>query len=161
MSGDPPRVRAVFDCMIFLQGAARRESPAGICLLLVELGAVELYLSPEIINELRDVLTRPRLRVRFPALTDHLVNEFLKSLERQAVLIPDVPRIFSYERDPKDEPYINLALAANATHLVSRDKDVLDLAKQSNPEGERLRKNSATLRIVDPITFLLDLLDQP
>lgn len=161
MSGDPPKVRAVFDCMIFLQGAARRESPAGICLLLVELGVVELYLSPEIINELRDVLTRPRLRVRFPALTDLLVNEFLKSLERQAVFIRDVPHIFSYERDPKDEPYINLALAAKATHLVSRDKDILDLAKQSNPEGERLRKNSEIPRIVDPITFLLDLRHQP
>lgn len=49
-------------------------------------------------------MTRPRLRLRFRALTDHLVNEFLKSLERQAVLIPDVPRIFSYERDPKMTP---------------------------------------------------------
>lgn len=89
MSGDSQKIRAVFDCMIFLQGAAKRESPAGICLLLVELGAIQLYLSQEITNELRDVLTRPRLRVRFPALTDHLVSEFLKSLERQAVLIPD------------------------------------------------------------------------
>jgi hypothetical protein len=26
-------------CMIFVEGAARRESPAGMCLLLVELGA--------------------------------------------------------------------------------------------------------------------------
>ena len=62
MSADRPKIRAVFDCMVFLQGAARRESPAGACLLLVELEAVELYLSKEIIAEVRDVLTRPRVK---------------------------------------------------------------------------------------------------
>jgi putative PIN family toxin of toxin-antitoxin system len=157
MGATPPKVRAVFDCMMFLQGAARRESPAGVCLLLVELGTVELCLSTEIMNEIRDVLARSRIRQKFPSLTDHLVNRFLEALERQAILIPNAPRLFRYERDPKDEPYINLALAANATHLVSRDKDVLDLAKPSNPQGIWLRKESAHLRILDPLTFLFDL----
>src|ERR1700745_4046273 len=115
MSADPQKVRAVFDCMIFLQGAARRESPAGMCLLLVELGAVELCISKEITDEIRDVLTRPRMRQKFSTLTDQLVNRFLESLERQAVLISDVPRVFTYESDPKDEPYINLAFAEGAT----------------------------------------------
>lgn len=128
-----------------------------MCLLLVELGALELCISKEIVDEIRDVLTRPRVRQRFSSLTDQLVNLFLDALERQAVLIHDVPRIFEYERDPKDEPYINLALAAGATYLVSRDKDVLDLADPSNPEGERLRQKSADLKIVDPMTLLLDL----
>ena len=85
------------------------------------------------------------------------MNQFIESIERQAVMLHDVPRVFEYQRDPKDEPYINLALAAGATYLVSRDKDVLDLADSSNPEGERLRKMSADLKILDPITFLRDL----
>lgn len=37
---------------------------------------------------------------------------------------------FSYERDPKDEPYVNLALAAGAKYLVTRDKDLLDLMSE-------------------------------
>jgi predicted nucleic acid-binding protein len=69
-------------------------------------------------------------------------------------LIPHVPRVFVYERDPKDEPYINLAIAAGATHLVSRDKDVLDLAKLSTPDGGRLRVLAPELQILDPIPFL-------
>jgi len=157
MSADAQAIRAVFDCMMFLQGAARRESPAGICLLLVELGAVELCISKEIVDEIRDVLTRPRIRQRFSSLTDQLVDRFLESIERKAVLVHDVPRIFEYHRDPKDEPYINLALAAGATYLVSRDKDLLDLANSSNAEGERLRQISAGLKILDPMTFLLNL----
>jgi len=105
MSADPQKVRAVFDCMMFLQGAARRESPAGMCLLLVELGAVELCISKDIVDEIRDVFTRPRIRQKFSSLTDQLVDRFLESLERDAVFVHDVPRIFEYGRDPKDEPY--------------------------------------------------------
>ena len=30
------RPRVVFDCMIFLQAAARRASPSGVCLALAE-----------------------------------------------------------------------------------------------------------------------------
>jgi hypothetical protein len=42
------RIRTVFDCMIFLQGAARRSSPAGICLDLAEQSIIELCVSDEI-----------------------------------------------------------------------------------------------------------------
>jgi putative PIN family toxin of toxin-antitoxin system len=112
MSVDLPKIRAVFDCMVFLQGAARRESPAGACLLLVELEAIELYLSKEILAEVQDVLTRPRVRQRFPALTSQLIEKFLAALGRRATIIPEVPRVFVYEWDPKDEPYVNLAIAA-------------------------------------------------
>ena len=157
MTADPHKVRAVFDCMVFLQGAARRESPAGMCLLLVELGSVELCISKEIVEEIRDVLTRPRVRQRFPSLTEDLVNEFLDALEHRATLIPEVPRRFTYERDPRDEPYINLALAAGARYLVTRDHDLLDLRELANTEGERLRELAADLRIVDPMRFLFDL----
>src|ERR1019366_5907499 len=54
MSADRPKVRAVFDCMVFLQGAARRESAAGACLLLVESDVIELYVSQEIMAEVND-----------------------------------------------------------------------------------------------------------
>ena len=48
MRADRPKIRAVFDCMVFLQGAARSESAAGACLLLVELGVIELCVSEQI-----------------------------------------------------------------------------------------------------------------
>ena len=102
MSPDRPEIRVVFDCMVFLQGAARRESASGACLLLVELEAVELCLSQEIL------------------------------------------------------PYINLAIAAGASYLVSRDNDVLDLAKLSNPDGGRLRSHTPHLQILDPVSFLAE-----
>jgi putative PIN family toxin of toxin-antitoxin system len=110
MSADLPKIRAVFDCMIFLQGATRRESAAGACLLLVELDAIELCVSREIMAEVRDVLARPRVRQKFPGLTDQIVDRFLAALEERAVVVSEVPRAFQFDRDPKDEPYINLRL---------------------------------------------------
>ena len=109
MSADRPKVGAVFDCMLFLQGAAKRESAAGACLFLVESDVIELYLSHGIMAGVRDVLARPRVRQKFPALTDEVAHRFLAALEKRAVLVPEVPRVFQFDRDPKDEPYINLA----------------------------------------------------
>ena len=57
--------------------------------------------------------------------------------------VPDFPR------DPKDEPYINLALAANADYLVTRDNDLLDLMNDSD-----FRQQFPGLTILDPVAFL-------
>lgn len=154
MDAERPKIRAVFDCMVFLQAAARRDSAAGTCLLLVELGAVELFLSGEILTEIRDVLTRARVRQKFPVLTDDLVDGFLSALEKRSVGVQEVPHVFTYPRDPKDEPYLNLAIATGASYLVSRDTDLLDLAEQANPDGLRLRSCAPQLQIVDPAAFL-------
>jgi putative PIN family toxin of toxin-antitoxin system len=154
MAGEPHRLRAVFDCMVFLQGAARKDSPAGICLRLVETGLVDLFLSDDVIDEIRNVLKRPRLRQKFPVLTDEFVDQFLAALLARSSPAHDVPRVFAYERDPKDEPYINLALAVHAEYLVSRDIDILDLGDTSNPEGQHFQERFPQVKIVDPVTFL-------
>ena len=65
-----------------------------------------------------------------------------------------MPRVFAYERDPKDEPYINLALAVHAEYLVSRDSDILDLGDTSSQEGQRFQERFPQVKIVDPVTFL-------
>ncbi|MBV8610380.1 MAG: PIN domain-containing protein, partial [Singulisphaera sp.] len=52
--------RVVFDCMVLLQAAARVTGPAAACLRAVREGRLELFLSPEILSEVRDVLTRPK-----------------------------------------------------------------------------------------------------
>jgi predicted nucleic acid-binding protein len=55
-------------------------------------------------------------------------------------------------RDPKDEPYLNLALATGANHLVTRDKDLLDLM-----HDETFRAQHPGLQIIDPPALLRDL----
>jgi predicted nucleic acid-binding protein len=61
--------RAVFDCVVLLQAAGRPDGPAGACLQAVRDGRLELFLSPDILAEVRDVLTRPRTLRRVPGPT--------------------------------------------------------------------------------------------
>lgn len=146
------KVRAVFDCMIFLQGAARPDGPAAACLRLAEAGGVDLCLSEAVLAEVRDVLTRPKIRQCFPALTDELVNGFLDRVRLHASVLSEVPSTISYPRDPKDEKYLNLAVAAQAAYLVSRDNDLLDLMNAGQEDTFRTRY--PMIAILDPVAFL-------
>jgi putative PIN family toxin of toxin-antitoxin system len=152
--------RVVYDCMVFLQGAARETGPAAACLRLAEAGLVQLYLSPGVLAEVRDVLTRPRIRKKFPALTPESVEAFLARVSKNAVILTDVPAAVTIERDPKDEKYLNLAAAAGANYLVSRDKDLLDLGDLSPAELAPLRERCPGLRILDPVAFLREIRSQ-
>ncbi len=96
------------------------------------------------------MLTRPKTLRRFPLLTTEWVETFLQNAEHKAlVVLSDVPQAFPLERDPKDEPYLDLAVAAGARYLVSRDRDLLDLMNDAEFLGR-----FPDLTIVDPPAFL-------
>lgn len=135
--------------MIFLQAAARRDSPAGACLALAEQGLVALYVSPAILAEVEDVLRRPRIRAKFHRLTDDVVSEFFDRIESIAIRVDDVISAIALPRDPKDQPYLDLALRTQAEYLVSRDRDLLEGATRIAADA------IPGLRIVDPVTFLV------
>src|SRR4051812_6012639 len=115
----PPLV--VFDCMIFLQAAISPSGPAAACLRLVENGSLRLAMSQAGLDQIRDVLSRPKIRRATRALTPESIAEYLPRTTKLAPPRAETPVIFSYPRDPKDEPYLNLAIAEQATSLVSFD----------------------------------------
>lgn len=141
--------RAVFDCMVYLQAVTNERGPAFACFCLVDGGEVTLCVSAENLAEAQDVLTRPELQAKFPRLTPERAEAFLRNVRAKAVLVDAVPEQFSYLRDPDDEPYLNLALAAGAKYLVSRDKDLLDLMNNVD-----FRRRFPDLTILDPVAFL-------
>ena len=61
---------------------------------------------------------------------------------------------FNYPRDPKDEPYLNLAIEAKARFLVSRDKDILDLRDGAEPSAIEFQQRFPEIRIMEPLEFL-------
>ena len=140
--------------MIYLQGVARAKSSANACFALVKENIVELYLSLETLAEIEDVLTRPKFRNRFPSLTDEMIEAFLKDVKDKAVILKNVPSIFSYSRDPKDEKYVNLAVEAEADYIVSRDNDLLALMTDYTEECKDFRRRFRGLKIVNPVDFL-------
>jgi predicted nucleic acid-binding protein len=74
---------------------------------------------------------------------------FLADVRAIAVALKDVPHLFSYPRDPDDEPYVNLAIAAGARYLVSWDNDLLDLM-----QDEDFLQRLPDLTISNPVPLL-------
>jgi putative PIN family toxin of toxin-antitoxin system len=149
---DKPRV--VFDCNVLLQAAAREKSVAAKCLNLAESDLVQICVSREVLVEAEDVLNRPEIRAHFPDLSDEIVGAFFKRLQNLSVLIHPVPKKFNYPRDEDDEPYINLAVAAGADFIISRDRDLLDLMVGHTDECKEFRQRFRPLRVIEPIELL-------
>jgi putative PIN family toxin of toxin-antitoxin system len=142
--------RVVFDCMVFLQTTARPGGPAARLFVdFVEAGRLTLFVSDTILAEVQDVLARPRIRAKNPAITDDVVNAFRERVEQVAQRIDPVPSLFILPRDPDDEPYLNLAIATRADYLVTRDNDMLDLMQDA-----AFRAQYPTLTILDPVALL-------
>lgn len=148
------RPRVVFDCMIYLQAIASESSPAAALLRMMDDSTISLFVSNDILDEVRDVLSRPLIRQKNPRITDERVDALLTRLAEKGILLESVPKLFSYERDPKDEKYINLAVEADAAYLVSRDSDLLDLMREDLAGSKDFRQQFPTLTILNPVAFL-------
>jgi putative PIN family toxin of toxin-antitoxin system len=135
--------------MILYQATVNTAGPAAKLLRQLEAGQFILYVSDEILDEARDVLSRPKLRAKSPRLTDETVQETFDLLSRLAQTVSDVPSLFSLPRDPDDEPYLNLALAADVDYLVTWDKDLLDLMLDAS-----FRAQYPRLTILNPVALL-------
>jgi len=146
--------KVVFDCMVYLQAAAREGSPAAACLHLAENHLVQLFVSSDILDEIKDVLSRQKTRAQFSELNDETVTAFVERLRKAAELVESVPRRFMFTRDVDDEPYLNLAIEVQADYLVSRDNDLLDLVKSNPASGLEFQRRFPYVKIVDPVAFL-------
>ena len=151
MSKDDPRPRVVFDCMIFLQATASESGPAAALLRLVDSNVLSLFVSREILDEVREVLSRSKLRKKNPDITGERVDALLTRVSDKAAIVDTVPQHFSYVRDPRDEKYINLAIEVEADYLVSRDQDLLDLMTGCADECKDFRRRFRSLKVAGPV----------
>ena len=111
-------------------------------------------LSRAVLAEVRDVLSRPKLLRKYPQLDSPVVAEFLASVTAKAEFLDPVPETISYPRDPNDQPYPDLVVAAGADFLVSRDQDLLDLQSPESELGQELRRQAPKLVIINPVELL-------
>ncbi len=117
-------VKAVLDTNVFLRALINPHSRCGR--LLGEFSReYELVLSPAIVRGVLEVLHRPRLRAKFPRITQLDVARVIALFERALVVEPD--QVSSVSRDPDDDKFLACARAAEAEYLVTEGKDLLVL----------------------------------
>jgi putative PIN family toxin of toxin-antitoxin system len=133
-------ITAVFDTNTCLQAVLSEKGPAMACVQTVLDGKVQLITTNEIVAELRGVLARPRLRLKYLQLSSQRTSSLIDTLLERASLQGHPLRNFPFDRDPADEVFINLAIESCASCLVTWDRD--------------LSSRFPDLKIVTPVGFL-------
>jgi putative PIN family toxin of toxin-antitoxin system len=156
MSDAVPRV--VLDTVVFVQALISGRGPAAACIDRARTGRCVLLLSDATLAELKDVPLRPSLTVKYPYITPERVAAFVAEIESLAVKIAKPPSVFSLPRDPKDEPFIDLAVAGDARYIVTwNERHLTYLMKHETPEGKDFCARFPSLAILSPPEFLAKL----
>jgi uncharacterized protein len=100
-------------------------SPCGR-LVFEHLEELRLFSSPATLSELVAVLNRPELARKSARFSELEIGRLLALAGRATVIEPEVS--VSFERDPKDAKFLELAIAAQADYLVTEDRDLLSLS---------------------------------
>jgi predicted nucleic acid-binding protein len=85
-------------------------------------GDIEFALSTAVILEYEDVLNRPGLLGVPPVVTAEQVRIILDALCSRALLVSPWFRFRPFLDDPKDDIFVECALAASAEYIVTDDK---------------------------------------
>lgn len=118
-------IRAVVDTSILVRALLKPRGTVGPVLDLLLAGRFTLLYSASILEELQDVLRRPRLRRRFP-MTDEDVDGVLELIVLRGEEIV-AEQGLSVSRDPKDDKFLEVAVEGRADVIVTGDEDLLVL----------------------------------
>src|SRR3954452_10909874 len=135
--------------MVFLQSAVRVDRTHAT-LRAARHGHVTLCVSAALIAEVRDVLSRPSVTAKFPALTPQRLAQFLDEINLIATTIDPVPRTFSWPHHPDDDHLFNLAITSQAQYLVTWECRILALPTTTDPAAPDRRRLSPALSIITP-----------
>ncbi len=91
------------------------------------------------------LLEREHIRKRH-LYTDEQAIRFCRSLRSAFHLVTHLPAVSGVVRDPNDDYVIATALAAGASHVVTRDKDLLTLTTYQDVQMIRPEEFMGILR---------------
>lgn len=134
----------VIDTQVFLRSLINPKSRAGR-LIHEQQADYTLWTTDQMDHEIIDVLNRPRIRAKFPQITDTKVDTIrllLEQANRVEVTSDDIEPVC---RDPKDDIFLACAKKAGADYLVSEDNDLLVLKQYA---GVQIVTVSAFLQVL-------------
>lgn len=136
-------LRVVFDTVVFVRCLI---TPHGLWGRLVfgRSQDYQLVLSPPVVEEILEVLTRPELAAKFRSLAGLDIRAVVDLLAQAEIV--DFAALPSIARDPKDDKFLATAFAAAADYLVTEDQDLLVLKEYG---GAKIVTAAAFLQILD------------
>lgn len=116
-------IRAVVDTNLIVSYLLTQNETLSRLIDHWERGSFVYLTSPILMDELRQVVERPKIRQRMRSDPAALLD----LVEFDALWTPGEYVVSGICRDPKDEPFLACAVEGKATHLVTGDADLLDL----------------------------------
>jgi len=121
------KTRLVLDTNVYISGLLWTGIPHRL-IRLAEATDVTLGTTPAIMEELREVMGRPKFRLRIRTLQTS-VSEVMESLLSIVEVVQDSPIEPVIKRDPDDDKILACAIAAQADWIVSGDDHLLCLKR--------------------------------
>lgn len=123
-------MRAVVDTGVLISALIKRQGTTGDVLLALRDGRFIMIYTTEILVEIIDVLGRPAFRSKYHIEPDD-ITALVNLIRLRGDLVTSQRKITAC-RDPKDDKFLDAALAAGADCIVSGDADLLDLSPFEN-----------------------------
>ena len=137
-------MRAVVDTNILVRAVIQPAGAVGPVLMRLRQGDYTLLYAQLLLEELVDVLNRPRIRDKYQLADQDIQAVIGLILLRGEAVLPQ-ERITAC-RDPKDDKFLEVAVAGEADVIVSGDDDLLVLHPFA---GIPILSPSAFLRMLD------------
>lgn len=118
-------MRAVVDTNILVRAVIKPQGSVGPVLQRLRRREYTLLLSRATLDEMVDVLHRPRLRVKY-GLSESALRAVIRLVVLRSELVQPDEQV-AVCRDPKDDKFLDVALAGQADVIVSGDEDLLIL----------------------------------
>jgi len=115
-------MRVVIDTNILVRALIRPRGSVGPLLLRLRSGHFTLLYTQSLLEELVDVLSRPHLRNKYGVTEDDVKTVVALLLLRGEAV--SVSQSLTVCRDPKDDKFLETAMAGKADVIVSGDEDL-------------------------------------
>jgi hypothetical protein len=113
--------RVVADTNILISAFISSGAPRKVFMRVLE-GRLILVASNETLEEFRDVISREKF-----GLPEEVATEIVAVVEAASVVVEPKQKLKVVERDPKDDPFLECAIAGGAEYIVTGDNDLLSL----------------------------------
>lgn len=118
-------MRAVIDTGIFVSALIRKQGKTGDILLALRDGRFTAIYTTDLMVEIIDVLGRAEFRNKYHIEPDD-ITALVNLIRLRGELVTPSRKVIAC-RDPKDDKFLEAALAAQTDCIVSGDTDLLDL----------------------------------
>jgi putative PIN family toxin of toxin-antitoxin system len=150
----------VLDTNTVVRGLIYSTSHAAEILRACDRRTIIPLLSKPVLAEYREVLAYPQVTRNHPHITPDVVDVALRRLKYVSDYHSPVRVKFRLERDPDDEPFVELAITCSASHLITGDNDLLSLMHGHTDAAKRFRQRLPNTTILSASAFVSALGDK-